>query len=121
MSLGNLIDSLYETRTERLQLQKEIDRLAGEEKQLQLRIHSMLQEAGLERASGHRANFSYKTEVQPLVEDWEQYFSFVADTKAFVLVQKRVGVTAWKEYRDNGLIVPGSRELELPVYSLTKR
>lgn len=119
--IGEMIDELYDLRSARLAMEKEVEVLKGHEATMQREIHKRLQDTGLDKASGHKANFSYKTEIQPVVNDWNAYFDYVSGQKAWPLIQKRVGVTAWKEYRNSGILVPGSSEVEIPKYSITKR
>lgn len=70
-SLGSLIDKLYTTRAARLELDKKSDEMRAVEKELATQITSLLNTAGLEKASGGIATASLGDKVVHNVEDWD--------------------------------------------------
>jgi len=119
-TIGNKIDRLYATRAKRLALEKDVNALKLEEDLLGKELIGDLDGLGMEAARGSTAMFSIAKKVVADVEDWNKVYEFIKKDNAFDLLQRRLGTTAWKEYLDSGLLIPGTRELELTKYNLTK-
>lgn len=121
MKLGEIIDELYETRQQRLDLSKEVEELRKREVALAELLRIKFLELGIDRASGNLANFTPGTKITLIAEDWDAIYSFIMAEKAFQLLHKRLGQKAWQEYKDSGIVVPGIVDIEEFDYSLTKR
>lgn len=116
-----MIDALYETREQRLVLERAVAELKKVETRLSNDIVSGLSEVSLQAGRGDKANFSFKTEEKPNVTNWPALFKFVTTTNEFGLLQKRISVPVWKSFKEeNNLIVPGTEVFELTKVSLTK-
>lgn len=48
--------------------------------------------------------------IVPQVEDWEAFFKFMASKKQYHMVERRPSVTAYRELRELGKVVPGLRD-----------
>lgn len=118
--LGEKIDTLYALRQQRLALEREAEELKRQEKDLEGDLLMEVSNIGLTAAKGNKASFSVSKDVVPNVNVWEDLYSFIVEEKDFTLLQKRIGVTAWKEYREDGLIVPGTEAFEIAKVSLRK-
>ena len=120
-NIGQMIDVLYETREERLALERAADVLKKVETQLSNDIVKGLSAVDLKAGRGDRANFSFKKEEVPNVTNWPVLFKFVATTGEFGLLQKRISIPVWKSFKEeNELIIPGTEVFELTKVSLTK-
>src|SRR5262245_61707920 len=117
--LGKSIDSLYALRELRLKKQKEVDAMKAEEVVMRQEILATLGEAGLERASGGMATAGLTMAIQPVVLDWEQVHKYVRAENRFELLQRRIGVEAWRELNSSGILVPGTAPQEVFDISLT--
>jgi hypothetical protein len=120
-NIGQMIDALYETREERLELERTANMLKKVEAQLSNDIVKSLSDVDLKAGRGDRANFSFKKEEVPNVTNWPVLFKFVATTNEFGLLQKRISIPVWKSFKEeNELIIPGTEVFELTKVSLTK-
>jgi hypothetical protein len=120
-NIGQMIDALYETKEERLALEREACALKKVETQLSKDIVAALSKVDLKAGRGNRANFSFKTEETPNVTNWPLLYKFVAITNEFGLLQKRIAVPVWKSFKEeSNLIVPGTEVYRLTKVSLTK-
>jgi hypothetical protein len=120
-NIGQMIDALYETREERLELERTANMLKKVETQLSDDIIKGLSDVDLKAGRGDRANFSFKKEEVPNVTNWPVLFKFVATTNEFGLLQKRISIPVWKSFKEeNELIIPGTEVFELTKVSLTK-
>lgn len=120
LTLGQAIDQLYEARAERLAKAKEVKDLQIKEAAAKVQVLALLRESGLEKASGKLATAGITTEDIPFVKDWDAVFGYIKDNDRFDLVQRRIGVVAWRDlFRDN-ILVPGTEAAVDIDISLTK-
>lgn len=120
-NIGEMIDTLYEIREQRLVLERQAAELKKVETQLSNDIVSDLSEVALQAGRGNRASFSFKTEEVPNVINWPHLYKFVATTNEFGLLQKRIAVPVWKSFKEESdLIIPGTEVFQMTKVSLTK-
>ena len=119
-SIGASIDLLYTLRANRLEEEKKIEVLKNQESSLKQHIMSNFAKSELDGAKGKVASASIKRSTQGEVTDWEIYLKWIVKQKAYGCVQKRVGITALREYWDEGKTVPGVERVEVEDLSLTK-
>ena len=108
MELGETIDLLYETRQQRLELEKSAQELKSKETQLREELLDMLSSIGLEKASGKQATVGIRRNEVPLVVEWEDIHQFIKTSDRFDLLQKRLSAPAWRELYQGGILVPGT-------------
>ena len=118
--LGELIDKLYQKRTERLALSKQVDAFKAEESDLRRLIIQRLQDVGLYSGRGSLATASITTDDQASVKDWEVFENYILEHKSFDLLQRRVSITAVRARWENSEVVPGVEKVTLSDLSLTK-
>lgn len=120
LTLGQAIDQLYEARAERLAKAKEVKDLQIKEAAAKVQVLSLLREAGLEKASGKLATASITTEDIPFVKNWDEVFGYMKEHDRFDLVQRRIGVVAWRDLYRDSILVPGTEAAVDTDISLTK-
>lgn len=120
MDLGQLIDSYYEARQERLDKERFIKELKEKEQNLKFEIMDVLRDSGLKKATGAVATASIRSTTVPAVDDWDQVYAYITQNDRFDLLHKRISTTAWRELHDDGIEVPGITALEDEDLSLTK-
>jgi hypothetical protein len=119
-SIGYDIDRLYAVRGERKAREAEVADLLRVEKELEAKIIEKLSSQKLTGAKGSWAQFSI-TEVEvPKVTNWPDLYNFIRLNNAFELLHKRIGVTEWAVYREEGIIIPGTEVLQITKSSLRK-
>lgn len=118
--LGAKIDTLYELRAMRLSLEKQTEELKKQEKDLEFECMLELNTLGIQAAKGNKASFSYSKDIQPTVTDWDGIYTFIKDSNDFTVLHKRLSSTVWKEYNEDGLLIPGTSIVELNKVSLRK-
>ena len=120
MNLGEMIDTLYAKRQERLLVAKEVDRMKAEETAMRAQIMEELDNQGTVKASGSMATCGLTSSVEPVVNDWDEVHEFIKTMDRFDLVQKRISAPAWRELLDSGVLVPGTEQMYVRDVSLTK-
>lgn len=120
MSVGELIDGLYELRAQRLAIEKQVEELKARETSTKEEILFLLREGGLEGAKGAVATAAITYKTKPNVTDWDAVYNFIRDQDMLSLLQKRLTVTLWAALQEDGVTVPGVESITLPDLSLTK-
>lgn len=105
--LGNIVDEIYEIRSQRLALEDEVKKLKERQTELEQEFLNKAQEEHVTSARGHLASSSVTEEVVPNVIDWDQLYKFIHTTNYFHLLQRRPSAGAYKELLDQGVEVPG--------------
>lgn len=120
MSLGAKIDDLYRKRAARLELEKEVAAAKQQETELRDEIIHMLNDAGLGAGRGETATASLKTSTKPIVTNWQDVYRYIRDNDRFDLLQQRISSLAWSEFKNDGILVPGTEAFTEIGLSLTK-
>lgn len=120
LTLGQAIDALYAARAARLAKADEVKQLQAEEAAARQRVLEMLQTTGLSKASGAQATASITTSDIPFVKDWDAIHAYIKENDRFDLLQKRIGVVAWRDLYKDGILVPGTEAAVDTDISLTK-
>lgn len=108
MTLGEAIDALYQARAARLAMTKEIKELQVTEAKAKEEVFAQLRAAGLEKASGKLATAGITKDDIPIVQDWDQIHAYIKENDRFDLLQRRIGVVAWRDLFKDGILVPGT-------------
>lgn len=120
VTLGQAIDNLYQARAARLAMAKEIKELQATESAAKAVVLKLLEETGLKKASGQFATAGITTDDVPYIKDWEQVYEYIKSNDRFDLLQKRIGVIAWRDLYKDGVLVPGTEAGVDTDLSLTK-
>ena len=120
MTLGEAIDTLYQARAARLVKAKEVKDLQVIEAAAKIEVLKLLEASGLKKASGNFATAGITTDDVPFVEDWDKIYAYIKDNNRFDLIQKRLGVIAWRDLFNDGILVPGTTAAIDRDISLTK-
>jgi hypothetical protein len=120
LTLGQAIDNLYAARAARLAKAKEVKDLQVTEAIAKAQVLQMLNDTGLAKASGMTATASITTEDIPFIKDWEAVHAYIKINDRFDLLQKRIGVVAWRDLFKDGILVPGTEPAVDTDISLTK-
>lgn len=120
ISIGEMIDRLYDKRAERLERQREVDALQAEEESMKKTIVSLLEASSLEGAKGGiaTASITRRTVANPV--DWDKFYRYVKENDAFDLLHKRISDNAYRDRLEQGEAVPGLEPFTVVGLSLTK-
>ena len=92
----------------------EMDKVLAAKQELQKEIDnadrlllSKMDSEDITRTANSNASVSINETTQPEVTDWDAFYRFLAETKQFELLQRRVSSTAYKELLGLGQNIPG--------------
>ena len=119
-TLGELIDSYYLQRADRLELERKAKKMKEREAELEQQIMGALHNVNLKSGRGNVATATITVKTVPTVVDWDQVYGFVKEQDDFSLLNRRITVETWKEYKDSGVLVPGTEAFDKFDLSLTK-
>lgn len=118
--MGACADLLHDLREDRLAADKVAAALKVREEELKTHIIN-----NLPKDSGGAIGQRYKVDVdrkkKMRVKDWPIFYAYVAKTKAWDLVQKRLAEQALADRLADGKKVPGLEPFDYVSISLTKR
>lgn len=121
MDIGTKIDTLYNLRKQRLEIEKQVNELKLQEATCKADIIEQLRAVSLEGAKGSIATAAITHKTKPNVVDWDSFYKYVSDNQMFELLHKAVTVSLWSSLRDDGIDVPGTEPVTVVDLSLTKR
>lgn len=106
-SLGGQIDTLYRLRSERLEIEREVDRMKKDEQAIREVILAHLVKERATKAAGKLASVSAVTKVIGKVEDWAALWEWARKNDAPEIFQRRINNSAWRERVESGQHVSG--------------
>jgi|TARA_R100000789_G_C2961189_1_gene137981 hypothetical protein len=112
-TLNNLMDDLATTRGEIHTLQEKEKSLRLRRNELESKIMWKMEEQGLDQIANDACTISKKLEIVPTVEDWDLLHQHILNTNQFELLQKRMSATAYREFLQMDMSVPGVKATEL--------
>jgi hypothetical protein len=119
-TLGACADRLYKLREERSKIQKTIDKLEKEEKEIKEHLINTLPKSSADGITGKVARATIKVKVVPSAKDWSAVYKFILKTKDFSLLGRRLSDAAVRERWEAGKKVPGVEPFNVVSVSVTK-
>ncbi len=119
-AMGACADRLYQLRQKRLEMQKEVDKVAAEESALKEHIINTLPKSEASGVAGKLARVTVVTKQIPQVKDWGAFYEYVKKTGQFDLMQRRITDAAIKERWEAGEEVPGVERFNAVSISINK-
>ncbi len=95
--LGNLIDQLNTIRETKRKLQEKIDEQDAAYKALEEQLMGRLDAEGMDKATGKTATISVSSSTSFSIKDDSKFFAWMARTKNFQLMQRRISDPAARE------------------------
>ena len=112
-TMDELLTDLTEVRMNLKNLQEKERGFKSRKMELEAKIVSSLKQQGIDRVGNDSCTLSIKEEIVPTVQDWDQVYKYLIQTKQFELIQKRMSATAFRELLQMGMNVPGVKATEL--------
>lgn len=119
-TVGACADLLMELRTEKAKAQKEVDDIAAKISILQEHLIAVLPKSEQTGAVGKIAKALVKVTQEPVVKNWDAFYAYVARTKSWDLLQRRLSGAAVKERWEAKKQVPGVETEAIIKVSVTK-
>lgn len=101
-------------------LQKQIDELDEERKEIEKHVIDTLPKSDASGISGRIAKVVIVKDVVPQAEDWDAFYKYVLKTKDFSLMQRRLSTAAIGEQWEAGKKIPGVKAFQVIKVSVTK-
>lgn len=108
-TLGATIDTMWGLREKKRALDAQVKTLEGEIKDLESTMFELLDAQDTRKAEGKNASVSIGESVVCTVEDWDALWPWIAKTKNFHLIQKRVSDPGMRELWGMGKVIPGTQ------------
>lgn len=107
LTLGAATDKMWALREEKRALAVEEKRIDTELKELETTIFGLMDAQDTRKAEGKKAGVSIGEAIVANVEDWDALWPWIAKTKNFHLIQKRVSDPGMRELWSLKKVIPG--------------
>jgi hypothetical protein len=107
-TIATLIDEFVATKNKREELQNEVKSCTEKMGRLEADIMALMSQAGINQAASEKASCTMRQATHPVIEDWQTFYAYVAETKQFELLHKRLSSQAFRERWEAGEPIPGS-------------
>ena len=87
MTINDLIDQFVETKAKREALSDEVKQLTSKLGELEKDIMELMSQAGISQAGNDKASCFMKQARHPAIDDWKDFYAYVAKTGQFELLQ----------------------------------
>jgi len=121
MNIKDLIDQYVETKNNREALNEEAKECTNKMGRLEKDIMELMSTAGIDKAATDKASVTMKATKHPAIDDWATFYEYVASTKQFELLHKRLSSTAFRERWEAGEAIPGTSTSEVWELSVVRR
>lgn len=119
-AIGACADLLYQLKAKRLAGQKLVNEVEEEEKALKAYIINTLPKSESSGVAGKIARVTVVTKQVPQLADDDKFYAYIAKTKRFDLLTKRLSTAAIEELWEAGTEVPGIDHFQVVTISLNK-
>lgn len=118
--IGDDIDALWNIRDQRRKLDAESKKLKAQEDEMELALIARLKPMKVDGIRGKLASVSMTEVKVPKIdpEQWTEFMQWMAKTKNYHFVQKRISEPALREAMDLKLKVPGLQTFDVTKLSL---
>lgn len=121
MTLNDRIDTLFSIREQRSELARRDKELKERFDRLKMETMEALDDQDVSLARGNVATVSITEDEYPGMTDFDEFTAYLVDTGNFHLINRSVGVRAWREMHQAGEAVPGVEPVVKRDLSLRKR
>lgn len=107
LPLGSMIDNLWQLREDKRKSEAATKLIEKDIEVAETELLERLDKEGMDKATGKLGTISVGEALVGTIEDWDAFTAFLAKTKNFQLVQRRISDVAYRELLGMGKPVPG--------------
>lgn len=106
-TLGVLIDEIWALREDKRGLEAKVKGIEASIAESEATLMERLDTEGVDKSTGKKASVSISSAVVATIKDWDVFTAYIAKTKYFHLLQRRVSDVAARELFESKGAVPG--------------
>jgi hypothetical protein len=124
-NLAAAADQLYNTRNQRLALERQAEELQKQETALREHIIANLPKSSATGIAGKLVRVSVENKEVYTVKNWDKYHAYILkaaakDPGAWSLMNKAANTAGLKAVWESGIKVPGTEKVLVPTLSMNK-
>jgi len=107
-SIGATIDTMFELRERKRELNAELKDIDEQYKGLEQQLIDSLDKDDLQQTRSGKATATISEVTVPSVTDWDAFYDYVRENDALHLLERRVAAAPWRELVESDEPVPGT-------------
>ncbi len=119
--LGKDIDKYLKLKAKITAANKAVKELESKASEMQSNLIELLEDRRLETFGTSIGSVKLQKKDTCIVKDWPKFYKYIIKNNAFELLQKRVGQTAYVEYRENGKKIAGTENMIKKALSIGRK
>ena len=108
MQLSQLAEQRDILREQKRGLEAQIRDIESQLADNEAQILEIMENQGVDKLQVGKLSFSASTQTLPSIEDWDAFYEFIHENKAFHLLHRRVSTGAFTELAEAGELPPGT-------------
>jgi len=120
MEIETTVKKLFYLREEKKEQELSLTKLKADIAHYELEVLALMSGANILGVRTQECSVAINKTVLPNVTDWEEFYTYLNENKAYYLLQKRVSSSAYRELRENKEIIPGVEDYNKTSLRFTK-
>lgn len=112
-NIGDMIDALTQLRADKAASEEVTKGIEAKIAALHTDLFALMDKQGVTRAAGKVASISITESIEANVDNWDVLWPWLAKTKNFQLVQRRISGPAFREIMEIKGAVPGTTPVKV--------
>ncbi len=121
MKISDLIDMFVAEKAKKEALNEEIKEITNRMATIEADIMELMAATGITQAASDKATCSMKEVRHPAIEDWNMFYDYVASTKQFEFLHKRLSSPVFRERWSSGENIPGTKSYSVWELSVRRK
>lgn len=120
MNLDDLTKQLAAVNAELDAANAVIKEVSGRKAQLERDLQDAMTQVGIADFKANGLHFKLEIEETPKATNWDEVYAYIQDNERPWILHKRLSLTALRELKDGGEVIPGIEWSEHSKLSVTK-
>jgi hypothetical protein len=107
-TIGSMVDSICSIDEQKAELNESLKKLDEQRDQLEEKLVAKMEAEGTSKAAGKTHTVSLSMSEVGTISDWDTFIAYVAKSKNFHLLQRRLSTASWRELFKAKGAIPGT-------------
>jgi hypothetical protein len=121
MKISELIDMFVAAKAEKEALAEQAKKINERMATIEADIMALMSATGITQAASDKASCTMSEKKHPAIEDWNVFYAYVAETKQFELLHKRLSSPVFRDMWEAGEHIPGTKSTSVWELSVRRK